>query len=165
MEELQKALDNSLSGPLRDEAVAMFLKQMKAWNQALPPCEPLVLDFGLGDFRRIGLIESWIANEVDSGYCGKYLFLFEGQSCPTHRHKSKTETFFMVQGRMKVRCGGKTFEMKPGDVILIKPWEYHCMMGLEPALFLELSQPCFVDDNYFENTSIPIGQNFLGRTR
>ena len=101
MDELEKGLAISLSGQQREMILASFLQQIEEWQIALPPVEPLVLDFGLGDFSKYGLIEYWIANEMRAGYCGKYLFLFDGQTCPLHRHTGKHETFFVVKGRMQ----------------------------------------------------------------
>ncbi len=69
MDELDKGLAISLSGPGRDRALAEFRRQAAIWNLALPPVAPLVLDFGLGDFGKVGLIEFWIANEAAAGYC------------------------------------------------------------------------------------------------
>ena len=93
MDELQKALDIALTGPLAEQALADFWRQIAVWKVALPPVAPLVLDFGLGDFPRTGLIEYWIANEAGAGYCGKYLFVFDDQTCPSHCHRRKHETF------------------------------------------------------------------------
>ena len=50
--------------------------------------------------------------------------------------------------------------MSEGDVLPVSPSKPHRFSGLGPALLLELSMPCRVDDNYFENPSIPIGGNF-----
>ena len=93
MDELEKGLAIALTGPRRDQALAAFREQIGNWGVALPPVEPLVLDFGLGEFDQTGLIEYWIANEAAAGYCGKYLFVFDGQACPRHRHAAKHETF------------------------------------------------------------------------
>jgi D-lyxose ketol-isomerase len=163
MNELDKALDIALKGPEADRALADFRRQIAAWNVALPPVEPLVLDFGLGDFRRVGLIEYWIANEATAGYCGKYLFVFDGQTCPLHRHRVKHETFFVVKGRLAVEYDGQRLELVEGRVLPIEPWKYHSFTGIGPTLLLELSMPCQVDDNYFENAEIPIGGNYRGR--
>lgn len=160
MDELEKGLSISIHGAERDRALAEFRKQVGKWGLALPPVEPLVLDFGLGEFRRTGLIEYWIANEAAAGYCGKYLFVFEGQTCPRHRHRTKHETFFLVEGRLAVEHGGKHLELARGDVLPIPPGRYHQFTGLEASLLLELSMPCEIDDNYFENPAIPIGGNF-----
>jgi mannose-6-phosphate isomerase-like protein (cupin superfamily) len=165
MEELDKALGIALRGPQAERVLVEFRQQAAAWGVVMPPVEPLVLDFGLGDFRRIGLIEYWIANEAQAGYCGKYLFVFDGQTCPTHHHRTKHETFFLVKGRARVTCGDLRREMQEGDVLTVVPGTPHSFTGAGPALFLELSMPCEVDDNYFADETIPIGGNYRGRQR
>lgn len=163
MKELDKGLEISLKGPKAREALSSFRSQIEAWGLAMPPTEPLVLDFGLGNFAKFGLIEFWIANEIEAGYCGKYLFVFDGQTCPMHQHKEKHETFFIVKGRVRITCDDVTREMGEGDVLPVGPWKYHSFTGLGPALLLEISKPCLIDDNYFENGEIPIGGNYRGR--
>ena len=165
MNELDRALDIALKGPEAERALADFHDQIAAWNVALPAVAPLVLDFGLGQFRRVGLIEYWIANETAAGYCGKYLFVFDGQTCPLHRHRIKHETFFIVKGRVAMEYDGRRLELSEGGVLPVEPSKSHSFTGLGPALLLELSMPCQVDDNYFDNPEIPIGGNFRGRGR
>jgi D-lyxose ketol-isomerase len=165
MNELDRALDIALKGPEAERALGDFRRQIAAWNVALPPVEPLVLDFGLGDFRRVGLIEYWIANEAAAGYCGKYLFVFDGQTCPLHRHRVKHETFFIVKGRVAMEYNGRRLELGEGGVLAVEPWKFHSFTGVGPALLLELSMPCQVDDNYFDNPDIPIGGNYRGRNQ
>ena len=160
MKELDRAQRIAVSGPLRKEALAAFVQQIKAWDMTMPPVEPLVLDFGLGDFYSIGLIEYWIANEIEAGYCAKYLFVFDGQTCPTHHHREKVETFFIVKGRVRMDCVGSVREMKMGDVLLVQTKQPHSFTGVGPALILEASTPCRVDDNYFADSRIPIGGHY-----
>ncbi len=157
MDELKKAEEISVSGKESDDALCEFKEQLLEWGLAMPEVTPIVLDFGLGDFRDVGLIEYWIANDAVSGYCGKYLFVFDGQTCPMHRHKGKHETFFIVKGTVTMEYDGQVFEMKPGDVLPVEQWKYHSFTGKGPALLLEISTPCEIDDNYFENANIPIG--------
>ncbi len=159
MDALDKGLAISVRGEVRDRALARFYAHVAEWGIALPPVEPLVLDFGLGDFDRTGLIECWIANEVDAGYCGKYLFVFDGQTCPTHHHRDKTETFFVVAGRLRVQRPSVSVELAPGEVLRIDRGERHSFTGVGPALLLELSTPCVVDDNAFADPAIPIGRS------
>jgi mannose-6-phosphate isomerase-like protein (cupin superfamily) len=163
MDELDKALDIAMHGPAALRALDDFRRQAAAWNVALPPVTPLVLDFGLGDFARTGLIEYWIANQLQAGYCGKYLFVFGGQTCPLHRHRRKHETFMVVKGRVQMVCGDARQEMGEGEVLPVEPWTLHSFTGIGPALLLELSMPCEVDDNFFDNPDIPIGGNWRGR--
>jgi hypothetical protein len=50
--------------------------------------------------------------------------------------------------------------LQRGDVLPIEPGYYHRFTGLEPSLLLELSMPCEIDDNYFDDANIPFGGNF-----
>lgn len=160
MDELNKGLNISVHGTFADEALRSFRKQAADWQIALPSVRPLVLDFGLGQFNQIGLIEFWIANEAAAGYCGKYLFVFDGQSCPRHHHRTKHETFFLIRGRLEVSYGDKNLILNEGDRLPISPNVPHGFRGIGPSLLLELSMPCQIDDNFFEDTRIPIGGNY-----
>ena len=44
------------------------------------------------------------------------------------------------------------------------PGKRHSFTGKGPALLLEVSTPCLVKDNVFENPNIPIGSNFRRRS-
>ena len=158
MDELDRGMAISVQGPERERILRLFHEQMSRWAVALPEVEPLVLDFGLGEFERTGLIECWIANERAAGYCGKYLFLFDGQCCATHHHIEKTETFFVVKGSLEVTGRGSPMVLREGDVLRLEPGQAHGMKGLGPCLFLELSTPCSIEDNVFEDGRIPIGR-------
>ncbi len=159
MDELTKGLDIAMTGAPARRALTACRKQLRAWGVAMPRVTPLVLDFGLGEFSQTGLIEYWIANEAAAGYCGKYLFVSGGQSCPEHCHQRKHETFFVTKGRVRMRCAGQTLIMKEGDVLPVAPGQKHSFTGIGPALLLELSMPCEIADNFFSNRQIPIGGN------
>ncbi len=165
MDQLEKGLEISISGDLCDQALAAFRRQIADWGVALPEVEPLVLDFGLGDFYRTGLIEYWIANEMEEGYCGKYLFVFDGQTCPEHLHGEKHETFFIVKGRVRMCFDGSVRDMRAGDTLPVAPGRFHRFTGIGPALLLELSTPCEIDDNHFRDRRIPIGGNYQPETK
>jgi mannose-6-phosphate isomerase-like protein (cupin superfamily) len=162
MDELDKGLSVALSGSEADAAVVRAVEQITRWGLSMPAVDPLVLDFGLGDFERVGEIEFWIANEVDAGYCGKFLFVFDGQTCPLHSHRGKLETFYLVKGRLAVEYGGKRLELDEGGVLRVETGVEHSFTGIGPALLLEVSRPSIIDDNYFANRDIPIGGNFRG---
>jgi D-lyxose ketol-isomerase len=160
MDELTKGLSISLPASQTAPILVAFKEILKSWGLVMPPVEPLVLDFGLGDFYRIGLVEYWVSNEVEAGYCGKFLFVFDGQTCPMHLHHGKHETFFIVKGQVEMKYAGSTRLMAPGEVLRVDTYQPHSFTGVGPALLLEVSQPCQVDDNYFDNRKIPIGGNF-----
>ena len=167
MSELNKALaieDGVLSGSERDKALAAFHKQIEDWEVALPHSEPLMWHFGLNDFNKVGLIEYWIANEMEAGYCAKYLYLFDGQTCPTHKHGTKMETFFVIKGKVSINCDNVVRELLPGDTMRIDAGKFHSISGVGAALMLEVSTPCVIDDNFFEDPRVPYGGNYRGDT-
>jgi N-acetylneuraminate synthase len=125
----------------------------------MPATDPLVFDFGLGDFAHTGEVEFWIANEVKAGYCGKFLFLFEGQTCPSHYHRDKLETFYLVRGCLRVLYEGSERILRAGDTLRVETGRRHSFTGIEASLLLEVSKPSIIADNYFENPDIPIGGN------
>ena len=133
-EEQRKAARLELAGQARAEALAAFRSWLEGKRLAAPATEPLVLDFGLGNFRDVGLVECWIANEKAAGYCGKQLFVFDGQRCPLHRHRTKHETFFVIAGEVDMDYDGQIRRMRPGDVLAVSPGN--------PIASLALAQPC-----------------------
>jgi mannose-6-phosphate isomerase-like protein (cupin superfamily) len=162
MDELDKGLEISIPVERQGPLLAAFQAQIATWGLVMPAVAPLVLDFGLDRFAEVGLIEYWVANELEAGYCGKYLFVFDGQSCPAHRHAEKLETFFIVKGTVTMTYGDRTFEMTPGDVLRVEPGTAHSFTGKGPALLLEVSKPCTIADNFFADPAIPIGGNYCG---
>lgn len=147
--------DLQYRGPLRDSALAHMHRRLRDWQIAPPPAAPLVLDFGLGDFEHTGLIELWICNELRAGYCGKYMFLHAGQQCPAHQHRVKHETFFGVRGTLRIAIDGRAQVFRPGQTVTVQAGKVHCFSAHdEDALVLELSMPCDVADNLFEDPRI-----------
>jgi quercetin dioxygenase-like cupin family protein len=131
--------------------------QVAAWGLTLPAVEPLVIRFGLDEFGKTGEIEHWIANETGAGYCGKFLFVFDGQTCPYHRHEVKHETFFVLKGRVRMIVDGAERTMAEGDTLVMPPGVRHAFTGLGSALLLEVSMPSTLNDNFFEDRRIGRG--------
>ena len=146
--------DVELLGPERDRALSAIKEQLVEWGLTMPDAEPLPLHFGLGRFDEIGETEFWIANEEQHGYCGKFLFVFDGQTCPHHYHKVKHETFFVVKGSIRMRMDEDERVMREGDLLAMPPGAGHSFTGLGPALILEVSMPSVRQDNFFENKAI-----------
>ncbi len=160
MDELEKGLDLGMTGARRDEALRRFAALVEEWGLRMPGVEPLVLDFGLDDFARFGLIEYWIANEGAAGYCGKFLFVFDGQTCPEHYHRDKLETFYVVRGEVEMEYDGAIRTLRAGDTLRVERGKAHRFTGRGPALLLEVSRPSIIDDNYFADSRVPYGGNY-----
>lgn len=143
-----------LHGEEREQAVAAMTSQIAAWGLTMPPVPPLVNHFGLHRFYEVGLSEYWVANETEAGYCGKFLFVFDGQTCPYHHHQIKHETFFVVKGAVRMIVDGESREMQEGDLLVMPPGVKHSFTGLGPALLLEVSMPSVLQDNFFADRQI-----------
>jgi len=158
MFELKKGRDIAVKGRKAVVILKFFRERMKKWGIPLPATDLLVLDFGLGEFPQTGLVESWICNEKDAGYCAKYLFVQKGQSCPIHRHKVKHETFFVLKGKVRMLLGERKIGLKEGDTLAVGEGVRHGFTGITDSLLLEVSKPCVITDNYFENPRIKINK-------
>ena len=85
---------------------------------ALPP-QPRwdVTDFGLGDWRRHGLVLVNLANEAE--YCEKLMYARAGMITPCHCHRRKKEDIICRCGELSVRawpalpadCEGRSFPL------------------------------------------------------
>ncbi len=146
--------DVELDGPKREAVLQTCRATIDAWGIPVPEDFILVLNFGLDEFDTIGLTEFWIANETDHSYCGKFLFLFDGQTCPEHTHKMKHETFYILKGAVRMVADGAEQLMQPGDRLVMPPGVKHMFTGVGNALILEVSMPSIRGDNFFTDTRI-----------
>jgi mannose-6-phosphate isomerase-like protein (cupin superfamily) len=143
-----------VEGPERERALSACHAVLRGWGLTMPAVEPLALDFGLGRFAEIGETEFWVANEAVAGYCGKFLFVQDGQTCPTHKHKVKHETFFVLKGSVQMEIDGQVRTLAQGDCLVMPPGQLHRFTGIGPALLLECSMPSIPGDSYFTDPAI-----------
>jgi N-acetylneuraminate synthase len=146
-----------VTGEKRRQALEHCRSVIQAWGLTMPQVEPLTLDFGLGRFDEIGEIEFWIANEAEHGYCGKFLFVADGQTCPYHRHNKKHETFFVLKGQVRMVVDDEDKTLREGDILVMPPGQRHSFTGVGPALLLEVSMPSTRQDNFFADRAIGDG--------
>ena len=146
--------DLELPAGEREAALAKFDRQLNEWGLVMPDFEPLVVQFGLNDFWKTGLIEYWITNNEAAGYCGKFLFVFDGQTCPCHRHNLKDETFFIVKGKVKLIANSEEHILPPGATLHVRPGIDHSFTGIGNALVMEVSTPSLLTDNIFADERI-----------
>ena len=143
-----------LHGEARERAIAAMTRQITSWGLTMPPVTPLVSHFGLNRFYEVGLSEYWVANEIELGYCGKFLFVFADQTCPFHHHDMKHETFFVVKGTVRMVLDDGEKLLSEGDLLVMPPGMGHSFTGIGPALLLECSMPSILQDNFFADQEI-----------
>ena len=99
--------------------------------------------------KKVGKVwgsELWIQN--NNLYCGKILHLKKDCMCSIHYHKNKDETFYILDGKVKLELFGKTLIMKKGDVYRLEPLTVHRFIGLENSNILEISTHHEDSDSY-----------------
>ena len=144
----------SLQGREQELVLEKINHVIASWGLKLPEVPADALHFGYNDFSNTGETEFNINNNVEQGYCGKFMFLFAGQTCPMHHHRIKHETFFIVKGKVNMELSGRLHILNQGDRLIVDQLARHRFTALEDSLILESSKPDLVDDSIFEDQMI-----------
>ncbi|MBZ0186983.1 MAG: D-lyxose/D-mannose family sugar isomerase [Candidatus Obscuribacterales bacterium] len=157
----------------------------KRQHWALPPkAEWWASDFGLGDYRKAGLVEVLLANEPE--YCEKIMYARAGMVTPTHTHNEKKEDIICRHGTLRItlwsgnpqkdtpdgpieikinrqtetRQSGVPFDLSAGSRITITPGIWHKFEPVsEECLIGEVSTFCDEEtDNIFADSKVDIFQ-------
>jgi mannose-6-phosphate isomerase-like protein (cupin superfamily) len=109
--------------------------------------------------------KGWGYEEIyhnDELYCGKKLHFFLGKKCSFHYHKTKTETFYIASGKLRVwysindayPIGDPNLDslgivdLKQGETFFVPPGLRHQMKGLLETDVFEFSSQDFPEDTY-----------------
>ncbi len=145
----------------------------------LPPSPAWdVTDFGLGNFRRYGLVLINLATEKE--YCEKLMYAMKDMVTPCHTHKNKKEDIIVRTGRLairiwngepgkngepfQVRINGKSRSINSSEALVLSAGE---RVTLTPGLYHEfwpVSDECIMGevstanddlhDNFFINPEV-----------
>jgi len=87
--------------------------------------------------------------EHNDNYVVKKLVMNKGHRCSLQYHELKTETFYVLEGRLLLSIGSLNMENKeydleeremlPGASLTVPPFTVHRMKGLEDSVYLEAS--------------------------
>ncbi len=83
-----------------------------------------------------------VATDTDGAF-SMLEFELVGDGPPQHIHKNEEETFYVLEGEMKVLLGKRTFSAKAGSFVFIPRGTVHafCRAGQEPAKALATFSP------------------------
>lgn len=150
---------------------------------ALPPRPQwAATDFGLGDFRKCGLVEVVLANEPE--YCEKIMYAGAGMVTPAHTHREKKEDIICrsgllsltlwkknpreqpgedkvevrINGEIRTYPSGESFVLQPGERITLTPGLWHEFSpAAEGTMIGEVSTWCDeAKDNFFADPAVDI---------
>lgn len=88
--------------------------------------------------------EIWFAHTKK--YAGKILEVKKGHRLSLQYHEKKTETQYLMEGRVKLTCGKdkdnlEEYTLSPGDKVDIFPYTVHRVEALEDSKIFEVSTP------------------------
>jgi mannose-6-phosphate isomerase-like protein (cupin superfamily) len=88
--------------------------------------------------------------EKNKKYMFKKLFMKKNHRCSLQYHRKKTETIFVLKGKLKIFFGKseknlKSKIFKPQQTITLLPKIIHRMQALVDTTYLECSSPEFYD--------------------
>ncbi len=146
--------DIEVIGEEREQILQRLKKLAESWGLTIPDVTPYPLHFGYNDFYRIGETEFDVNNNIEEGYCGKFIFVLKGQTCPMHYHRVKHETFYLVKGRVEMESSNETVVMRQGDIKIMPQNTKHRFTGLVDSLILECSKPDLAEDSIFDDEKI-----------
>jgi D-lyxose ketol-isomerase len=161
----------------RSEINAVIRQATKAFGKhgwTLPP-KPRwdVTDFGLGDFRKCGLILVNLAEEKE--YCEKLMFSLKNQVTPTHYHAFKKEDIICRFGKLaihlvskkptiRVKVNGEMCRISTRKPLMLKSGERITLTQRVPHEFWATSPYAVIGevstanddkhDNYFANKQV-----------
>jgi len=90
--------------------------------------------------------EKWLVN--NDLYCGKILFVKKNHRCSIHYHKVKDETFYVLNGEIKLELFGDIITLKEGDCYRLPPNSVHRFTAVKDASILEISTHHEDSDSY-----------------
>lgn len=143
-----------LVGTEKDNALEICRKSFDEWGLSIPDVPACPFHFGLNDFTHTGEIEFDVNNNIEEGYCGKFIFIMKGQTCPMHFHRIKHETFYLVKGEVEMETEDETVLMRQGDIKIMPQYTKHRFTGLQHSLILECSKPDIMSDSIFDDPRI-----------
>jgi len=103
--------------------------------------------YGINRFREFGLT---MITFVNLQYSKKTLILLPGQTNPAHRHKIKTETFFIIHGDLTVTNCSKNILTK-GQQLTLQAGQWHTLSTENGVIFEEISTTGIVGDSEYRN--------------
>ncbi|HEB29939.1 MAG TPA: cupin domain-containing protein [Spirochaetes bacterium] len=146
--------DIEVIGEEREQILQRLKNLAESWGLTIPDVTPYPLHFGYNDFYRVGETEFDVNNNIEEGYCGKFIFVLKGQTCPMHYHRVKHETFYLVKGMVEMESNNETVVMHQGDIKIMPQNTKHRFTGLENSLILECSKPDLAEDSIFDDERI-----------
>jgi quercetin dioxygenase-like cupin family protein len=106
-----------------------------------------------------GGVHTWLATEVETG--GAYL-LFEdaldaGKVTPLHQHPESDETFYMLEGEVRLHVAGGEQTLAAGGIAIIPRGVPHAFLVTTPTAKMLCLQTPGGGEAFYRHASDPVG--------
>jgi sialic acid synthase SpsE/quercetin dioxygenase-like cupin family protein len=107
--------------------------------------------YGVKNFRETGAV---LIDLINREYCKKIIVMLPQQKHPSHFHRLKEETFYVLYGTVQVEADGHKYTLNPGEQILIQPGVWHSFSSETGCIFEEISTTHYNDDSFYKDKKI-----------
>jgi len=136
-----------------DEYVARSLKLMKQAHIIFPKTAAVNIYHHLG-VDKLGETGAMFINVVNRDYCKSLVVMQPGQAYPTHYHRIKTETFYVLDGEFITNIDGIEYKVYPGEMIHIDRGQDHSFYTHTGTVFEEISTMYVPNDSVYTDPQI-----------
>jgi quercetin dioxygenase-like cupin family protein len=86
--------------------------------------------------------------ETDGQFCMLEFISPAGRGTPLHMHDRETESVHLVSGDLEVTVGDESFQLRPGDTIVLPPKQAHRLVtrNNEDARYIVVCAPAGFED-------------------
>ncbi len=145
------------SGRPRKEVIYSTIHAVKGMlnNSRIPLSHDFSVElshhYGLEKFHEVGCT---IIECINREYAKKLIIQLAGQRNPVHYHKSKDETFQVLQGIIEVEVDSKNKTLYPGDTLWVPRGVWHGFSTKTGAIFEEISTTSTGSDSFYIDKTI-----------
>ena len=92
---------------------------------------------------------------VNKEYSKIVIMMFPGQRYPSHFHKNKNETYFVLSGDLEVIIGSENKTLFPGDTLTVEKNNIHSFKTDKGVIFEEIANTYKKGDSNYLDSDIP----------
>lgn len=106
---------------------------------------------GIENFMSVGAL---FISVIQHDYCKFIVVMLKGQAYPSHYHRIKDETYFILHGDLKVIIEDETTSIHRGDIINVPRRFTHSFSTKNGCVFEEISTAYLNRDSVYEDKDI-----------
>ncbi len=107
--------------------------------------------YGIEKFNQFGAVLITLVNRL---YCKKLIIQTAGQIHPSHFHKKKEETYYVLSGELDTEIDGVKRKITAGEKVLVQPGVWHSFSTQKGVIFEELSTTHYDNDSFYQDKYI-----------